>query len=77
MNWPFSRRSKSAIFGYYFINNVKNLSDVKIIFQIFNCKSIYIYMIILTTIVIESFIFTAYHPCSKKVATQKWRREKG
>jgi hypothetical protein len=33
-------------------------------------------MIILTTIVIESFIFTAYYPCSKKVATQKWRREK-
>ena len=24
-------------------------------------------MIILTTIVIESFIFTAYYPCSKKV----------
>jgi hypothetical protein len=34
-------------------------------------------MIIRTTIVIESFIFTAYYPCSKKVATQKWRLEKG
>ena len=28
-------------------------------------------MIILTSIVIESFIFTAYYPCSKKVATYK------
>jgi NADH:ubiquinone oxidoreductase subunit 2 (subunit N) len=36
-------------------------------------------MIILTTIlVIESFIFTAYYmPVLKKVATQKWRHEKG
>jgi hypothetical protein len=24
---------KSAIFGYYFVNNVKNLSDVEIIFS--------------------------------------------
>jgi hypothetical protein len=32
-------------------------------------------MIILTTVVIESFIFTACYPCSKKVATQKWRRD--
>ena len=32
-------------------------------------------MIILTTVVIESFIFTACYPCSKKVATQKWRHD--
>jgi hypothetical protein len=68
--------TKSAIFGYYFINNVKDLSDVKIIFQIFNCKSIY-NDYILTTIVIESFICTACYHCSKKAAAQKWRREKG
>jgi hypothetical protein len=31
----------------------------------------------LYSVVIESFIFTAYYPCSEKVAgTQKWRREK-
>ena len=62
--------STSAIFGYYFVNNIKSKPCEKV-FQIFNCKWIYNDWLILTTIVIESFIFTAYYiPVLKRLPTK-------
>ena len=76
-NYAFSRRSKSAIFGHYFINNVENQSDVKIIFKIFNGVLIYNDYTYNYSNRNSHFHRLLHIPVLQKVATQRRQREKG
>jgi hypothetical protein len=74
----FLTKAKFTIFGYFFENDVKNLSDVKTFFQIFNCKlnyNGYAHNYGYTNPLLHDSLRTISD--LEKAVHQKWRREKG
>jgi hypothetical protein len=66
----------NSTLGYFFENDVKNGSDLKTFFKIFNCKLTYI-MIIFTIIDIQITYSLRTISDLENAVPQKWSRGKG